>query len=137
MNVPVPSQLPGSKKCPALILLIVALAPLFLTGCKTSSKTSSQADWDSRVGRYTYDQAVAEMGKPQTTQVQPDGTRVAEWLTQKGRPPAVEYGLNPGYAVPGVRQSQNVYETSEFPLQYLRLTFAPDGTLKSWRQTAK
>lgn len=133
MNTLIPSPSPGSPKPASLFLLIAVLLPFFVMACKTSSET----DWNSRVGHYTYDQALKDLGNPRTTQVQPDGTRVAEWMTRHGRPAAAEYGLNPSYGTPGIRENQAAYETSQFPPQYLRLTFAPDGTLKSWRESAK
>jgi hypothetical protein len=120
------------------LLTLTSASLLFLTACSTGSQpTSSHKNWNSRVGNYTYDQAVAELGPPKSTQVKPDGTRVAEWLAQKGRPGSVGFGMDAGQATPGRRESQVPYETPRVPDQYLRLTFGSDGTLQSWRQSAK
>lgn len=39
---------------------LVASVAFLLAGCSTTKKV----DWDSRVGRFTYDQAIAELGPP-------------------------------------------------------------------------
>ncbi|EEF62556.1 hypothetical protein [Pedosphaera parvula] len=114
-------------------LALTSASLLFLTACSTNS----HANWNGRVGNYTYDQAVAELGPPKSTQVKPDGTRVAEWLAQKGRPGSVGFGMDAGQVTPGIRESQVPYETSRVPDQYLRLTFGSDGRLQSWRQSAR
>src|SRR2546422_1315490 len=60
--------------------LVLAMAAFFLSGCKTTPKV----DWNSRVGNYTYDQAVAELGPPDKSAKLSDGTMVAEWMTRRG-----------------------------------------------------
>src|SRR3990172_9124999 len=58
--------------------LIVLLATLFV-GCATR-----KMDWAGRVGSYTFDQAVLELGPPDKQAKLTDGTTVAEWLTRRG-----------------------------------------------------
>ena len=41
-------------------------------------------DWNSRMGVYTYDEAVAEYGPPDKSAQLSDKSTVAEWLTRKG-----------------------------------------------------
>ena len=60
--------------CNALVCLAV-----WLTGCATQ-----RVDWPARIGQYTYDQAVAEMGPPEKQAQLDDGRRVAEWLLNRG-----------------------------------------------------
>ena len=52
---------------------------LWLAGCATQ-----RVDWAARVGHYTYDQAVAEMGPPDKQAKLADGTTVGEWLVNRG-----------------------------------------------------
>src|SRR5262245_10702323 len=53
---------------------------IWLMGCATTPKI----DWNSRIGNYTYDQAVLEMGPPDRSATLTDGTKVVEWLTARG-----------------------------------------------------
>ena len=56
-----------------LTILFLALTNCLTTGCKTAPKI----DWNSRVGNYTYDQAVAELGPPDKSAKLSDGKTVA------------------------------------------------------------
>ncbi len=58
-------------------LAIVLLAALAV-GCATS-----KIDWAGRVGTYTFDQAVLDLGPPDKQAKLTDGTVVAEWLTRR------------------------------------------------------
>lgn len=103
------------------------LALLLLLAACASTKTS----WDARVGQYSYDQAVLELGPPDKSATLENGTRVAEWLTVRGhagRSVVSGYGYYPGHTVwfePGA------------PDVFLRLTFGPDGKLKEWKRVYK
>jgi hypothetical protein len=113
-------------KCPLL-----ALAALVLAGCVTTSKI----DWQARVGNYTYDQTVLELGPPDKYAKLSDGTVVAEWLTQHAQTIGAPepYFLPPGgYFGP----LTPMYSETCFPAEYLRLTFSPNGKLKSWKNVA-
>jgi hypothetical protein len=62
-------------------LIVVGL--LVVAGCATSGKT----DWPGRIGNYTYDNAVKELGPPDKTETLADGVRVADWfVTRRGGP---------------------------------------------------
>lgn len=108
-----------------LLLLLSILA-----GCATR-----KIDWGARVGNYTFDQAVIEMGPPTKQATLQDGTLVAEWMTQRGYsetyyPPGYGYryrSYGPVYGPPIVTTSPDVF---------LRLTFSPDGQLVSWKKVA-
>ena len=106
---------------------IVAL--LLMVGCATH-----KIDWASRIGTYTFDNAVIELGPPDKQAKLDDGTLVAEWLTNRGSTfayPAYGFGNPYWYATP---PATTYVDTPDY---YLRLIFAPDGKLKSWKKFAK
>ena len=64
---------------PRAVFLILVLAALgFAAGCATTP----QVDWTSRIGEYTFDQTVAELGVPTKQTKLSDGKTVAEWVTR-------------------------------------------------------
>jgi len=100
------------------------LALLSLTACKSTPKV----DWNSRVGNYTFDKAVTEMGPPDKSTKLSDGSLVAEWRV--GRPSGgVSFGFGTGYSShhTGVGVGQTVYTGGS--QKYLQLTFGADGRL--------
>jgi hypothetical protein len=103
----------------------LVLLPLWFAGCATTGKI----DWNSRIGTYTFDQAVREYGPPDKSADLADGTRVTEWLLQRGQ----SYGTFQNY--PGV-WTQSYYETRT-PDFFLRLTFDASGKLKEWKRVLK
>ena len=111
--------------------VLALLATLLFAGCVTEN-----IDWAVRVGQYTHDQAILDLGPPDKSAKLSDGTVVAEWLTQSSRVIVAPepYFLPPGDyfgpATPG-------YTETYLPAYFLRLTFGPDGTLKSWKKFAK
>ena len=109
--------------------LAMALVPLVLAGCVTTPKI----DWPARIGNYTYDQAVIELGPPDKSATLSDGTVVAEWLMEHAqtlRAPE-PYFLPPGsYFGP----LTPMYSQTYIPARYLRLTFGADSKLKSWKR---
>ena len=92
------------------------LAIFLLAGCATN-----RIDWKTRVGHYSYDDAVTELGVPDRTATLTDGTTVAEWLRTRG----LAYGTSHGYW----RTGAITYDVHQFPDQYLRLVFGPDKQL--------
>ena len=108
-------------------LLVLALVCLG-NGCQTV-----KVDWDARVGSYTFDQAVLDMGPPDKIAPLTDGTRVAEWLTfRSGGNSFVGFGI-------GYRYGPGMYYSGTSPITeyFLRLTFDPDGKLRSWKRVAR
>jgi hypothetical protein len=95
---------------------MMAILALFLIGCATT-----KIDWNSRIGSYTFDEAVAELGVPERQATLSDGSVVAEWLTGRGG----AYGH--AHYTPGWRF--HTYDIYEMPDRYLRLTFGPDNRL--------
>jgi hypothetical protein len=110
---------------------VCVLSLLLLAGCSTT-----KIDWASRIGVYTYDQAVADFGPPDKEAKLKDGTVVAEWLAYRAYshvphpwPYYSYYGCRyyPYYAPIYYYDSYPAYE------RYLRLTFNPEGKLVAWK----
>src|SRR5687767_542648 len=92
------------------LLAITCLAP----GCATS-----KVNWENRVGNFTFDQAVLELGPPERSAELSDGRRVAEWLTYRSRPVnSYHYSSISGGFWPS--------SSPTFPDRFLRLTFSPE-----------
>lgn len=101
----------------------VMLAGL-IAGCVTN-----RLDWNARIGNYTFDQAITELGPPDKQVKMSDGKSVAEWITRY-------YGggstiISPVYyGRPGVGYVQTfgptMYESS------LLLTFTTNNVLAQW-----
>jgi hypothetical protein len=108
-------------------LALLGSGPL-LTGCSSPPKI----DWDARVGHYTRDQAVEELGPPASSATLSNGNVVADWLTK--RLPQSGFSVGTGfYGGPvGVGVGQNISTAPR--AQYLRLTFNADGQLLRWER---
>lgn len=103
----------------------MAAAAALLAGC-----ASNKIDWGSRVGNYTFDDVVLEMGPPDKVATLQDGTKVAEWLTSKGRRMGGSFFISRG---------RFIHSTPDFegPDYYMRLIFDQDGRLTSYKQVVK
>ena len=111
--------------------LNMLLMAVLLAGCATRPRI----DWSSRVGNYTYDQAVLELGPPDKMATLTDGTRVAEWLTFRGRSGGYGASFGPHFYHPYFYGPPVAfYSEPPSPDRFLRLTFAPDGRLLDWRK---
>ena len=99
-----------------------------LAGC-----TTAKVDWSGRVGVYTFDQAVIELGPPDKQAKLEDGRTVADWLTQRG----YTYRTPNYYPYAWGGPFYPDYEISTTPDYYLRLVFGPDGKLRLWKKFAK
>ena len=98
---------------------------LMLTGCATN-----KINWATRVGVYTHDQAIMELGPPDREARLTDGTVVAEWLTRRG----MIYTGGPGYySWPGYYGGFYPTYAQPGPDYFLRLTFGQDGKLTAGR----
>lgn len=108
-----------------LIAALLAL-PLLSTGCASKPKI----DWNSRVGSYTFDQAVLELGPPDKASDLSDGTKVAEWFVKRNS--RLSFGIGTGFSSGstgvGVGQRIGGRGTEKF----LRLTFNPEKKLQTW-----
>ena len=94
---------------------------VLLVGCAT------RTDWNARVGSYTYDDAVKELGPPDKAATTSDGSTVAEWLTARGQrhyaAGSVPAGRSSAGYFNGMGLGGEYYST---PDNFLRLTFGPD-----------
>ena len=99
---------------------------LLLLGCATN-----RVDWAARVGHYTYDQAVLDMGPPDKQAKLDDGTIVGQWLLNRGY--TYVYGT-PGPYGPYWGGPATAYTS---PSSYMQLTFGPNGQLAAWKKTYK
>ncbi len=108
--------------------LVAALVALALSGCVTQT-----IDWSARVGNYTCDQAVMELGPPDKSAKLTDGTTVANWLTRRGQ---IIVAPEPYFAPPGCYYSPftPMYFETYVPARCLRLTFGADGKLTAWKE---
>ncbi|MCF7707962.1 MAG: hypothetical protein K9N52_03570 [Verrucomicrobia bacterium] len=109
----------------AAVVIAAFLAMLLFAGCATTPKV----DWDARVGSYTFDEAVMELGPPDKSAKLETGVRVCEWLTRRGYARSSFFG-------PTGPWSYHVYEPIS-PDHFLRLVFDEEGVLTDWRRYAK
>ncbi len=108
--------------------LVLMFVVVILPGCASKPRP----DWNARVGQYTFEQAVQELGPPVTSTLLEDGTRVAEWFLKPG--PQISFGLGTGAygSGGGVGVGQSVALPT--PGHYLRLVFGPNGQLQRWEK---
>ena len=105
---------------PLVLFLVIA----FITGCATTPPV----DWNSRVGHYTYAQALNELGPPNRQVRLSNGATEFKWfLPAPGRPATgmPNNGMNNGFGV-----GQNI--NPGFSDRYLQLTFDANGVLTAW-----
>ncbi|MEY4385195.1 MAG: hypothetical protein RLY20_478 [Verrucomicrobiota bacterium] len=112
-------------------VLIAAGCALLLSGCASKPKV----DWNARIGNYTFDQAVIELGPPARQSDLSDKRKVAEWVTGYSGGSSMSIGFG-GYGGYGRRTGVGVSQTvGSGGYEYiLRLTFAPDGKLIEWKR---
>jgi hypothetical protein len=108
------------------LIFAFAASVVLLFGCATQ-----KVNWNNRVGNYTFDQAVIELGPPERSAKLSDGRTVSEWLLYRGRSSGGSYYYSPGF---GGFWS---YHDPQFPDRYLRLAFSPEGRLENWKRIAK
>ena len=116
-----------SRQSFSCLRVFVALGLLALAaGCASTPKV----DWDSRVGNYTHDQAVRELGPPDKTATLADGTTVSDWVKRRSGG-GLSVGFGTGVAVGGgVTSGVGVgHSAGSGRDHWLRLTFGPDGKL--------
>ncbi|MEJ0091545.1 MAG: hypothetical protein WDM80_17590 [Limisphaerales bacterium] len=112
------------------LLTFIVLTTAFITGCKTTPPV----DWNSRVGSYTYDQAVIELGPPDKQATLDDGKTVAEWITHRSGGSGLSVGTGffsgGGGSGAGVGVGQSI--GSGYRDKVLKLTFDADHKLLAW-----
>jgi len=95
--------------------------------------TVQDSEWGARIGKYTYQEALAELGEPQMIGESSEG-KIAEWVLRQSMPFSIGFGFGGvGY---GHHSSTGVgVGTSVSPPpsgEYLRLRFDLDGNLAEW-----
>lgn len=103
-----------------LLAILIMLGP----GCASTPKV----DWNQRIGNYTFDDAVRELGPPVGSTRLQDGSTVAEWFLKHGS--QVSFGIGTGIGPIGFGQTITPPPKSH----YLRLVFGPDGRLQHWEK---
>lgn len=115
----------------ALAVALVCFAVLLGAGCTTKPKV----DWNARVGSFTYDQAVIEMGPPDRVTEISEGRKVADWVTGRTSSPRVSFGFGSYGGGGGVGVGTG---TGGNPIEkILRLTFDREGQLLHWENTSR
>jgi hypothetical protein len=114
--------------------LLFILLPLLAGGCASGTKaTVKNIDWGSRIGTYTYEEALADLGEPNVIGESSEG-KIAEWVLK--RSPNVSFGIGFGGGSYGHHTStgMGVGTTVSPPPsgEYLRLKFDKDGKLAEW-----
>ena len=87
--------------------------------------TVEDSEWGARIGEYTYQDALAELGEPQMIGESSEG-KIAEWVLRQSMPFSIGFGF--GGAGVGVGTSVSPPPSGE----YLRLRFDRDGKLAEW-----
>jgi hypothetical protein len=112
------------------LLTVLFLAAGFIIGCKTTPPI----DWNGRVGTYTYDQAVTDLGPPDRQAKLSDGKTVAEWITHRsgGSGLSIGTGFFSGGGGSGVGVGAGQSIGSGYSDKILKLTFDPGNKLVAW-----
>ena len=112
------------------LFLLCSIAALLATGCATRAKL----DWPSRIGSYTFDDSVLELGPPDKSAVVSDGTKIAEWLVRRTSQPGHIMVTGHGrYGGPTIGTAYGPTQTEWF----IRLIFDPNGVLKEYKEISK
>jgi hypothetical protein len=107
------------------------LCASLLAACKSTPKV----DWNARVGNFTFDQAVIELGPPDKTAELTDGSRLADWI-QRRSGMGISFGFGTGHygSSSGVGTGVGVGREVGGGERYLRLIFGKDGQLQRWEK---
>ena len=106
--------------------MVPLVAAVLLAGCATTKLV----DWNSRIGAYTFDQAIPELGPPDKQARLSDGKTVAEWVTGRGGGSSVSIGMGAARGNAGFGASRSVGRN--YSDRVLMLTFNPNNLLAAW-----
>ncbi|MDB6065616.1 MAG: hypothetical protein JWR26_1824 [Pedosphaera sp.] len=104
---------------------------VLLASCSTSSPL---INWDSRIGNYTYDLALMDLGSPVRSATLPDGTLVVEWRVREAKSGTPDITNEGSYVPQSFADSPFPYATGPLPNRYLRLIFGRDQKLIGWER---
>jgi hypothetical protein len=112
------------------------IGPLLLLTLLAGCVTRPRIDWNVRIGHYTYNQAVVELGVPDKYAKLSDSTIVAEWVLYTSSPAYATYGFGGGYWGGPFWGPEFAYGYPVGPYyrRWLRLVFGPDDQLRSWQK---
>ena len=118
-------------KIKIVLKLFLCVAALVIAGCATG-----RVDWNTRVGNFTLDQAVIELGPPDKQAKLSDGRTVADWVSRSsgGTSVSVGSGFGGGYygGYPGGVGMVQTYNYPNYSESKLRLTFSTNSVLENW-----
>lgn len=117
---------------------VTGFGVLLILAALAASCTSSRTKWEGRVGIYSYQEALLDLGKPLKSEQLSDGTIIVDWMTHDAEQMEVvtPFALRTAPGQPTVdrieysRRMTNSMLNS--PAQYLRLVFGPNRKLKAW-----
>lgn len=115
----------------SIFLFSISLT-LFFTACSSKPKVN----WESRVGHYTYSQAVAELGVPDRTTEVDNKKKVAEW-NEVRRSSSVGFGVGTGFYGSGSAVGVGSSISPGPDIRALQLTFDQNDILKSWSRVRR
>ncbi|MBL9139590.1 MAG: hypothetical protein JNK85_27220 [Verrucomicrobiales bacterium] len=114
--------------------ILLGIVPVLCLLAFTQGCASRRIDWATRIGSYSYDDAIREMGPPDKSAKLSDGSTVADWLTSRGSRTITSYGREHyPYGAYGMGPNLVVVDPP-MPDRFLRLTFDPQGKLASWQR---
>ncbi len=114
---------------PARLAALGLAAGALWAGCATSQR----AEWNTRVGNLTFEQAVTELGPPNKTNSVTDGGLIAQWVT----------GRTTGSAFNAADEASSspfpsFHSTvARLPSHVLALEFGPDHKLVQWAKVSR
>jgi hypothetical protein len=114
-------------------LLLIVLV-LLIGSCATAPRiTVEDSEWGARIGTYTYQDALTELGEPQMISESSEG-KFAEWVLRQSIPFSIGFGFGgAGYGHHTSTGGGVGASVSPPPSGgYLRLRFDPDGKLAEW-----
>ena len=127
-----------------LTSLLLVAATLALVGCASSSSGTAKpakpvkvdpktVNWSEHIGTYTFDQAMAELGRPALVGESSAG-RTAEWVLRRSPQMSFGFGVGGGSYGSGGGVGVGVGSGISPPPhgESLRLIFDPEGKLKEW-----
>lgn len=117
------------------LILAFGTVVLILTGCQSKPvEKAPLVDWNNRIGNYTHDLALQDLGTPAHEVMLANHTIVSDWITKSATPGTLNEYPMVGYTPPIVLDSPFPNHLQPTPYYHLRLTFGPDQKLRAWEK---
>lgn len=111
---------------------VLAIAIALISGCATAPPV----DWNSRVGHYTYAQAINDLGPPNREARLSNGAKQLKWFVPAVGTIGTPNNMNNGFGVgPNTLGAGPNSSPAGFGVRYLQLTFDSNGVLTDWTKT--